>query len=69
MSKLQKKIVWIEDDTAIIDPVVRPLERTGYQIVRLGSAEAALNNIAQIQNANQRGKMKTSHEMQKYIFH
>lgn len=49
---MPKTIVWIEDDTAIIDPVVRPLERAGYEIIRLESAQEALNNISQIQNAD-----------------
>ena len=48
---MPKTIVWIEDDTEIIDPVVRPLERAGYQIVRLRTAQAALSNVAQIQHS------------------
>lgn len=49
---MPKTIVWIEDDTDIINPVVRPLERAGYQIIRFGNAHTALSNIAQIQNAD-----------------
>jgi hypothetical protein len=32
---IDKTIVWIEDDTDVIDPVVRPLERVGHQFTRL----------------------------------
>lgn len=39
----EKTIVWIEDDTHIIKPVVRPLEKEGYQIVELTSATEALS--------------------------
>ncbi len=43
MSK--KKIVWIEDDTDIINDVVRPLERGGYAIERFYTVKEALDNI------------------------
>ena len=45
MNKLNKKIVWIEDDTNIINDVVRPLERSGYQIERFYTVKEALDNI------------------------
>ncbi len=45
MSKLAKKIVWIEDDTNIINDVVRPLERSGYQIERFYTVREALDNL------------------------
>lgn len=32
---MDKMIVWVEDDTDVIDPVVRPLERAGHQFIRL----------------------------------
>lgn len=48
---MPKTIVWIEDDTDIIDPVVRPLERAGYEIVRLRSVAEALNAVEQIRAA------------------
>ncbi len=45
MSKLQKKIVWIEDDTEIINNVVRPLERAGHRIERFYNVKDVLDNI------------------------
>ena len=32
---MSRTIIWIEDDVDIIGPVVRPLERAGFQIIRL----------------------------------
>ena len=49
---MPKTIVWIEDDTDIIDPVVRPLERAGHQFVRLHSAQEALMAIDEIRHAD-----------------
>ncbi|HBX68653.1 MAG TPA: hypothetical protein DEH25_04535 [Chloroflexi bacterium] len=49
---MSKTIIWIEDDTDIIDPVVRPLELAGYNIVRLNTAHDALNAIDQIRSAD-----------------
>ena len=45
MSKIAKKIVWIEDDTNIINDVVRPLERSGYLIERFYTVKEALDNL------------------------
>ena len=45
MSNIAKKIVWIEDDTNIINDVVRPLERGGYQIERFYTVKEALDNL------------------------
>lgn len=45
MSKINKQIVWIEDDTNIINDVVRPLERNGYQIERFHTVKEALDNL------------------------
>ena len=45
MSKINKKIVWIEDDTNIINDVVRPLERSGYGIQRFYTVKEALDNL------------------------
>ncbi len=42
---MPKTIVWIEDDTDIIDPVVRPLERAGYRFERLRTAKEALDRL------------------------
>ena len=47
-----KKIAWIEDDTDIIDLVVRPLERSGYQITRFHTIKEALDNMESIRQCD-----------------
>jgi CheY-like chemotaxis protein len=42
-NKEGKQIVWIDDDTDIIDPVVRPLELAGYVFHRLHTVAEALS--------------------------
>jgi len=49
---MAKTIVWIEDDIDIIGPVVRPLERAGYQIVRLRTAKEVFENIKVLHDAD-----------------
>ena len=49
---MPKTIIWIEDDTDIIDPVVRPLELAGYEIVRIPTAIEALEAVGQIKDAD-----------------
>ena len=49
---MAKTIVWIEDDTDIIDPVVRPLERAGHRFIRLHSAHEALDAIEEMRRAD-----------------
>jgi CheY-like chemotaxis protein len=49
---MPKTIIWIEDDTDIIDPVVRPLELAGHRFVRLRTATEALNAVQQIREAD-----------------
>ena len=49
---MTKKIAWIEDDVDIIGPVVRPLERAGYQIVRLRTAKEVFENVAKLHEAD-----------------
>ncbi len=49
MTTIAKKIVWIEDDTNIINDVVRPLERSGYLIERFYTVREALDNIDALQ--------------------
>ena len=49
---MAKTIVWIEDDTDIIDPVVRPLERAGHRFIRLRSAREALEALEEIRRAD-----------------
>jgi len=40
---MDKTIVWNENDTDVIDPVVRPLERAGHQFIRLHTVREALD--------------------------
>lgn len=49
---MAKTIVWIEDDIDIIGPVVRPLERAGYKIVRLRTAREVFENIEALHQAD-----------------
>ena len=49
---MSKTIVWIEDDVDIIGPVVRPLERAGFHIVRLRTAKEVFDNIEKIVDAD-----------------
>ncbi|MBT3390962.1 MAG: response regulator [Chloroflexi bacterium] len=49
---MSKTIIWIEDDIEIIDPVVRPLERAGYQVVRLNTVQEVLGAIEKIRAAD-----------------
>ena len=49
---MSRTIVWIEDDTDIIDPVVRPLERAGHRFVRLHTAQEALDAIDELRRAD-----------------
>jgi len=47
-----KTIVWIEDDTDIIDPVVRPLELAGHTFIRLRNAKETLEALDRIRQAD-----------------
>jgi DNA-binding response OmpR family regulator len=49
---MSKTIVWIEDDVDIIGPVVRPLERGGFRIVRLRTAKEVFDNVKQLHEAD-----------------
>jgi DNA-binding response OmpR family regulator len=49
---MPKTIVWIEDDVDIIGPVVRPLERAGFQIIRLRTAKEVFDNIPKLHDAD-----------------
>jgi DNA-binding response OmpR family regulator len=49
---MTKKIAWIEDDVDIIGPVVRPLERAGYEIFRLRTAKEVFENVAKLHEAD-----------------
>lgn len=45
---MERSIAWIEDDTHIIEPVVRPLEEAGYRISKFSNAQAALDAAEEI---------------------
>lgn len=49
---MAKTIIWIEDDTDVIAPVVRPLERAGHQFVRLHTVAEALEAVEKIREAD-----------------
>lgn len=49
---MPKKIVWIEDDVDIIGPVVRPLEKAGFEIIRLRTAKEVFDNVAKLHEAD-----------------
>jgi len=49
---MSKTIIWIEDDVDIIGPVVRPLERAGFNIVRLRTAKEVFDNVQKLHDAD-----------------
>ena len=49
---MSKTIIWIEDDVDIIGPVVRPLERAGFKIVRLRTAKEVFDNVQKLHDAD-----------------
>ena len=49
---MSRTIIWIEDDVDIIGPVVRPLERAGFQIIRLRTAKEVFENIEKLHDAD-----------------
>ena len=49
---MTKMIVWIEDDTDIIDSVTHPLKQAGYIIVPLHNIGETLNSIELIRNSD-----------------
>jgi CheY-like chemotaxis protein len=49
---MSKVIAWIEDDVDVIYPVVRPLEKAGYQIITFRNAKEALKSVKQIRKAD-----------------
>ena len=49
---MPKTIVWIEDDSDIIEPVIRPLQQAGHLFVRLRTATEALEAVEQIREAD-----------------
>lgn len=49
---MDKTIVWIEDDTDVIDAVVRPLERAGHQIIRLHTVREAFDAMDTIRQSD-----------------
>ena len=49
---MARKIIWIEDDVDIIGPVVRPLERAGFEILRLRTAKDVFDNVPKLHEAD-----------------
>lgn len=49
---MAKTIIWIDDDTAIIDPLVRPLESEGYTFRRINSVSEALEDLESFNKAD-----------------
>jgi DNA-binding response OmpR family regulator len=49
---MSKTIVWIEDDVDIIGPVIRPLERAGYHIIRLRTVKEVFDNLTKLHKAD-----------------
>jgi CheY-like chemotaxis protein len=49
---MSKKIIWIEDDTGIIRPVIRPLVNLGYKFITYANARDALDNLETIKTAD-----------------
>ena len=49
---MDKTIGWNENDTDVIDPVVRPLERAGHQFIRLHTMREALDAMDTMRQAN-----------------
>nr|MBC7245974.1 response regulator [Chloroflexota bacterium] len=47
-----KVIAWVEDDSPDIAPVVRPLERAGYQIERFLTIKEALDNLDRLRECD-----------------
>jgi hypothetical protein len=43
---MDKMIVWVEDDTDVIDPVVRPLEGARHPFIRLHTVKEALTILS-----------------------
>ncbi len=46
------KIVWIDDDTEIIDPVVEPLEQDGHEITRIRTVGEALEAVEALRSCD-----------------
>lgn len=49
---MPKTIIWIEDDTDIIDSVVRPLEKANYIIIRLRTVKEVLDSIDKLRQSD-----------------
>jgi CheY-like chemotaxis protein len=52
ISSMPKRIVWIDPDIDVINPVVRPLECAGYKILRLRTVQQAVEAVDQIHAAD-----------------
>ena len=49
---MTKRIIWIEDDTNIIWPVIRPLENRGFEIIVIESMSEALESIEELRKCD-----------------
>lgn len=49
---MSSTIVWIEDDTPVIESVVRPLRRTGYNIEEMHSVSEVLGKVEVIRSSD-----------------
>lgn len=48
----RKIIAWVEDDSPVIAPVVRPLERQGYQVERFLTIKEVLDNLDRLRECD-----------------
>lgn len=49
---MSKTIIWIEDDYDIIEPVVYPLRKAGYQIVNIPTTKEASEKLEDLRQAD-----------------
>jgi CheY-like chemotaxis protein len=49
---VSRTIIWIEDDYAVIQPVVYPLIKAGYNIVNIPDTKEAIEKIDQLRDAD-----------------
>ena len=49
---MPRTIAWIEDDVDIIGPVIRPLERAGYTVIRFRTVKEVFDNVPQLRKAD-----------------
>lgn len=49
---MSKTIIWIEDDYDIIEPVVYPLRKAGYQIINISNTKEASERLEELREAD-----------------